>query len=150
MGKLALFLLCVVSAACSGAEQLPAAEAKATAFGIWRTRGGHTVELRPDFSYRYCDGGTCFEGKARREGATGIVLLGFLDHPATGALRRDSGFDEANNLRGEMFRQVHDYDFTDNIGDDAFRERRCRGRPCHHMGDRSLVEYTFVQETQAP
>ena len=143
LGFPALAALIFLNAACSAPAAVTAPE---TPVGVWRSADGAFVEITNDLRYRFCDGSACMTGVARKHGVMGIVLLGFLDHPVTARVRRESGFEKSNSLRGDMFRQEHDYDFTDNIGDEEFRRRRCDGRPCHHMGERDLYDFTFVKQ----
>ena len=124
---------------------------KNSPFGIWSTGRGQEIEVRRDGVYKYCDSGTCQEGKYKTDGPKEVLLLGFAGMPITQHLRQLSGEDEAATidvLTPMTSERRSSFELGDGGMSPEFRHRLCQDRPCRIIGraEGDVVRFIKVRD----
>jgi len=79
--------------------------------GEWRSDQGYSVTLRPDRSFRFCDGSACFDGRFRNPDGIAIELKDFFRRPETRRFVKHAKIFE-NVSPGSIFYRGNDLDFS--------------------------------------
>ena len=107
-----------------------------TMLGTWQSNDGFTITLRPDRSYRFCDGAACAEGRFTASAdphTSTVVLTGLFAKPNSKRF-----FGRINDLGGlwGAHGNIADFEFSVNSGlGSAAPAWRCGGDPCVFFGD---------------
>ncbi|WP_157216328.1 hypothetical protein [Flavisphingomonas formosensis] len=95
--------------------------------GEWRSDQGYSVTLRPDRSFRFCDGSACFDGRFRNPGGIEIELQDFFKHTEAKRFVKQAGMFE-NVSPGSLFYPGNDLSFS--VTSDNNRSNWCGKEIC--------------------